>query len=159
VAILVVALATSTAAYILWQQSLWLRQVENLNARAQVDAIGRAAANWAAAILAEDDPTVDHLGELWALPLPPLPAERATLTGTIGDEQAKFNVNDLVREGGDFQHVVAPSACSPRWACPPAAESPPTGLMPTTRFLPAGADGVLHLPTRLSRTEPRFRHH
>ena len=66
VAVLIVALATSTATYILWHQSLWLRQVENLTARAQADTLARAAARWAAVILAEDDAAVDHLGEAWA---------------------------------------------------------------------------------------------
>jgi general secretion pathway protein K len=108
VAVLVVALATSTAAYILWHQSLWVRQVENLTARAQADTIARAAAAWAAAILAEDDPAVDHLGETWARRMPPFPAEGAELTGSITDEQAKFNVNNLAGEGGaDAQQVVA----------------------------------------------------
>jgi general secretion pathway protein K len=100
IAVLVVALATSTATYILWQQSLWVRQVENLADRAQADALARAAASWAAAILAADDPEIDHLGEPWARELPPFPAERAALAGAIGDEQAKLNVNNLAREGG-----------------------------------------------------------
>jgi general secretion pathway protein K len=100
VAVLVVALATSTAAYILWHQSLWLRQVENITARAQADALARAAAAWAAAILAEDDPAIDHLGETWARRMPPFPAEHAELAGSIADEQAKFNVNNLAGEGG-----------------------------------------------------------
>jgi len=100
VAVLVVALATSTAAYVLWHQSLWLRQVENLAARAQADALARAAAAWAAAILAEDDPAVDHLGELWAHRMPPFPAEHGELAGAIADEQAKFNVNNLAGDGG-----------------------------------------------------------
>ena len=96
-AMLVVALAASTATYMLWAESLWLRQVENLVARAQADAVARAATQWATAILAEDDATVDHLDETWARRLPALPAEGATLTGAIADEQAKFNVNNLVR--------------------------------------------------------------
>ncbi|HTO49918.1 MAG TPA: type II secretion system minor pseudopilin GspK [Burkholderiales bacterium] len=100
VAVLVVALATSTAAYILWHQSLWLRQVENITARAQADALARAAAAWAAAILAEDDPAIDHLAEAWARRMPPFPAENAELSGAIADEQAKFNVNNLAGEGG-----------------------------------------------------------
>ncbi len=101
VAVLVVALATSTAAYMLWHQSLWLRQVENLTARAQADALARAAAAWAAAILAEDDPAIDHLGETWARRMPPLPGRgHAELAGAITDEQAKFNVNNLAGEGG-----------------------------------------------------------
>jgi general secretion pathway protein K len=96
-AMLVVALAASTATYMLWGQSLWLRQVENLVARAQADSVARAATQWASAILAEDDPSVDHLNETWARRLPPVPAEGATLVGAIADEQAKFNVNNLVR--------------------------------------------------------------
>jgi len=100
VAVLVVALATSTASYILWHQSLWLRQVENIAARAQADALARAAEAWAAAILAEDDPAIDHLGEPWARRMPPFPAEGAELAGHIADEQAKFNVNNLAGEGG-----------------------------------------------------------
>jgi general secretion pathway protein K len=99
-AVLVVALATSTAAYMLWQQSLWARQLENITARGQADAIARAAANWGAAVLAEDNPAIDHLGELWARRLPPVPAEKAQVAGTMSDEQAKFNVNNLAREGG-----------------------------------------------------------
>ena len=98
-AVLVVALATSTAAYMLWNQSLWIRQVENLAARAQTDALARAAASWAAAILAEDDQAIDHLGEPWARRMAPFAAERAELAGAISDEQGKFNVNNLVREG------------------------------------------------------------
>ena len=104
VAVLVVALATSTATYMLWQQSLWVRQLENITARAQADAIARAAASWAAAVLAEDNPAIDHLGELWARRLPPIAAEKAQVAGTISDEQAKFNVNNLAREGGVAPH-------------------------------------------------------
>lgn len=96
-AMLVVALAASTATYLLWAESLWLRQVENLVARAQADSVARAATQWAAAILAADDPSVDHLDETWAHRLPAIPAEGATLTGAIADEQAKINVNNLVR--------------------------------------------------------------
>jgi general secretion pathway protein K len=103
-AVLVVALATSAATYILWQQSLWVRQVENLTARAQADAIARAAASWAATILAEDDPAIDHLGENWARRMPPFPAEQAQVAGAMLDEQAKFNVNNLAREGGAAPH-------------------------------------------------------
>jgi general secretion pathway protein K len=66
-------------------------------ARAQADSVARAATQWASAILAEDDPSVDHLNETWARRLPPVPAEGATLVGAITDEQAKFNINNLVR--------------------------------------------------------------
>ena len=141
VAILIVALATSTASYIVWHQSLWLRQVENLTARAQADALARAAANWAAVILAADERAVDHLGEAWARKLPPIPAERAELTGVITDEQGKLNVNNLVREGDAsaqdvvaFQHLLAalglPTALAEAvvdWIDPDAEITPPNG--------------------------------
>jgi general secretion pathway protein K len=100
VAVLVVALATSTASYVLWHQSLWVRQVENLVDRAQADALARGAASWVAAILAADDPAVDHLGEPWARQIAPFPAERAEVAGAIADEQGKLNVNNLARDGG-----------------------------------------------------------
>ena len=48
-AILVVALAASTAIYLVWQQTVALRQVENLDARAQIREIARAGTSWAAA--------------------------------------------------------------------------------------------------------------
>jgi general secretion pathway protein K len=103
-AVLVVALATSAATYLLWQQSLWVRQVENLTGRAQADTIARAAAGWAATILAEDDPAVDHLGEPWARRAPAFAAEQAQVAGALADEQAKFNVNNLARDGGAAPH-------------------------------------------------------
>ena len=43
--------------------------------------------------------SVDHLGEPWAMRLPPVPVERGELTGRIDDQQAAFNLNNLVRSG------------------------------------------------------------
>ena len=96
VAILIVAMATSAVTYLLWYQSLARRHVENLVARAQADSMARAGAAWAGAILRSDDAKVDHLGEIWAQPLPPFEAEGAILAGSLEDEQGKFNVNNLV---------------------------------------------------------------
>jgi general secretion pathway protein K len=141
VAILVVALAASTATHLLWSSSLWLRQVENLVARAQADAVARAAAQWAAAILAEDDRTVDHFGEPWSRRIPSIPAEGVALAGTIADEQAKLNVNNLVRGGGGspadvvvFQRLLAALGLAPAladavvdWLDPDDEATPPGG--------------------------------
>jgi general secretion pathway protein K len=99
VAMLAIAIATTTAIALVDAQLLRARAYENAAARAQADAIGRAAAQWAAAVLDEDERAVDHLGEAWAHRLPPLPAERATLQGAVADEQARFNLNNLVRDG------------------------------------------------------------
>lgn len=100
IAILVVAIATTAASYMLWYQSLATRHVENIVARAQADAVARAGGAWAAAILNTDDRKVDHLNEIWAQILPPVEAENATLAGGIVDEQAKFNLNGLVGADG-----------------------------------------------------------
>ena len=88
-AILVVALAASAAAFMAWQQQLWVRQVQNLNESAQARAVARAALQWARSILAEDarKDAVDHEGEPWATALAPLPVEGGELTGRILDAQ------------------------------------------------------------------------
>lgn len=99
VAILIVALAASAATYLISRYALALRHVENVAARAQADQLARAAVHWAASILANDDRKIDHAGEIWAQPLPPIPAEDATLEGRIQDEQGKFNLNNLLRGG------------------------------------------------------------
>ncbi|HDH96095.1 MAG TPA: general secretion pathway protein GspK [Proteobacteria bacterium] len=38
----------------------------------------------------------DHLGEMWAFPLPPIPLEGGVIKVTISDETAKINLNRLV---------------------------------------------------------------
>lgn len=100
-AILVVALVASAASFMAWQQQLWVRQVENLNAQAQARAVALAALQWARAGLAQDarEGAVDHLGEAWAQPLTPLPVEGGELTGSVSDQQGRFNLNSLVRDG------------------------------------------------------------
>jgi general secretion pathway protein K len=42
---------------------------------------------------------VDHLGEPWALRLPPVPVDNGELAGQIDDQQGAFNLNNLVRNG------------------------------------------------------------
>ncbi len=98
-AILIVALAATIASGLMWQQSMMMRQVENLAARAQGREVARAAAAWAAVILADDDPAVDHLQEPWATPLPAVDVGEATVSGGLADETARFNLNNLVSEG------------------------------------------------------------
>ena len=98
---LIVALAASTAAFMAWQQQIWVRQVENLRDQAQSQAIARAAIEWARAVLADDarQNNVDYLGEKWATVLVPLPVENGLATGSVADQQGLFNLNNLVRNG------------------------------------------------------------
>ncbi len=99
-AMLVVALATSVAAYAAWQQNLWVRQSENLGNQAQALAVSRAALYFGRLVLVEDlkDPNTasyDHLGESWAKYALITPVEGGSVSGKILDQQGLFNVNNL----------------------------------------------------------------
>lgn len=109
-ALLIVALAATTATYLLWQQSLWTRQVENLMARAKANAIAQAGAQLARGQLNEFADTkiiYQFLGKEL-----PLPAEGASLVGMMIDEQSKFNINNLVY-GNIPASPTAPSPTPP----------------------------------------------
>lgn len=99
-AMFIVAIVATVAAFLALGQQLWLRQSQNLADRAQAEAVRRGALEWAAIILTEDakDNSTDDLAEPWALALPPLPAEGGLVTGNISDAQARFNLNNLLRE-------------------------------------------------------------
>lgn len=98
-ALLIVAIAASTAALMLSQQSAMLDQSSMVVARAQADTYAQAGIDWARGILVEDARTshLDTLDEPWAQPIAALPVERAVVSGRIEDEQAKFNLNNLAR--------------------------------------------------------------
>ena len=108
-AIMVVALAATIAVFMAAQQSTWTQQAGNLAARAQTSALTHAAIDWARGILAEDarNSPVDHLAEPWASRLPAIPVDSATLSGAINDQQARFNLNNLVRNGADSESDIA----------------------------------------------------
>ncbi len=107
-AMLVLAAAATLVAGALWQQNALIRESENELQYAQARWLIRGAIDWAGVILREDARTssVDHAGEPWAVPLadtrlddtdgrPP-----AYLAGAIEDEQAKFNLRNLVSAQG-----------------------------------------------------------
>jgi general secretion pathway protein K len=100
-AISVVALAALVATAIMVSQSTWARQLELNAEHVQARAVLQAGADWARAVLADDRrvSNVDHLGEPWALRLPPMPVENGELVGQIEDQQGTFNVNNLVSDG------------------------------------------------------------
>jgi general secretion pathway protein K len=84
-AMLLVALAASTATFLLWRQQLWLQQVENLASHAQADALARAALEWRR-----------RSGS--AAAIGPFEAAGAVETA-ITDAQGLFNLNNLLRAG------------------------------------------------------------
>jgi len=97
----VVALAALAATAIMVSQSTWSRQVELTAGHAQAQFLMQAGLDWARAVLSDDRRVsdVDYLGEPWALRLPPIPVENGSLTGHIEDEQGKFNLNNLLKDG------------------------------------------------------------
>lgn len=98
-ALLIVAVAASAATLMLAQQSAMLDQTAMVSSRAQAEAYGQAGFDWARGVLAQDVTAVDSLGEGWAQPMAGLPVERAVVSGFIVDEQGKFNLNNLARDG------------------------------------------------------------
>jgi general secretion pathway protein K len=100
-ALLIVALVAVTASALLAQQSQALTRTEAAVGHAQARLYADTALQWARSMLAEDakQNKVDHLGEAWAEGIVALPVENATLSGTITDEQGRFNLNNLVHDG------------------------------------------------------------
>lgn len=97
----VVALATMTATAIMITQSTWSRATELTADHVQAQVLIQAGVDWSRAVLGDDRRAndVDHLGEPWALRLPPMPVENGELAGYIEDQQGLFNLNNLVQGG------------------------------------------------------------
>lgn len=119
---LVVAIAATTAAYLAFDQQIWLRQAQNLTDRAQAEVVRAGAQEWAITILAKDakDSKSDDLTEDWAKALPPLAVEGGQVKGQITDMQGRFNLNNLVRgdapsppDIGAFKHLLQSLSIDP----------------------------------------------
>jgi general secretion pathway protein K len=106
--LLIVAIATSLAAYMAMQQNLWQRQVESQFERAQARQLGAAGIDWARAVLAEDGNgnSVDHEKEIWTLRLPAIPVEGGEVIGTIEDRQGLFNLNNVATNMAQFESLL-----------------------------------------------------
>jgi general secretion pathway protein K len=105
-AVLVVAIVATVATYLALGQQVWLRQTENLNDRAQADSLRQAALAWTGILLMRDDKTIDHLDELWAKQLPPLPAEGGLIVASLRDAQGLFNLNNLIKNDGPSSYDI-----------------------------------------------------
>lgn len=108
-AMLVVALAATTATYALHRQDLALRQLEAARDYEQARWILAGGTHWARAILTEDarSSATDHARELWASGLKATEIEEATLTGSLHDEQGLFNLANLLLDGKPSERDVA----------------------------------------------------
>ena len=102
-AILIVAIGTVIAVNLMWQGTLDMRRAEAALAADQGLMLVQGAEAWAADILRQDlveSPNADHLGEVWATELPPLPVDGGTIIGRLEDLQGRFNLNNLVGPDG-----------------------------------------------------------
>ncbi len=97
-AVLIAAVIAVIAMSMAAEQKLDVRRTANVieGERAYVFALG--VESWVGQILARDkrDNQTDHLGEPWALQLPPITVEGAVVGGRIEDLQGRFNLNNLL---------------------------------------------------------------
>jgi general secretion pathway protein K len=122
-AMLIMALCTVIITGLFWRQHVTIRSVENRLALSQTRWIERASIDWARVILREDarNSTVDHLGEVWALPVAETKMDEtvtggakidtatagASLSGQVVDAQSKLNLKNLLNDGVPNQIEVA----------------------------------------------------
>jgi len=98
-ALLVVALGTILATNLLWMSTLDQRRTAAILATDQALQYVLGAEAWVGDILQqdlEDSPDADHLGELWATEIEPLPIDGGFIYGRVTDLQGLFNLNNLV---------------------------------------------------------------
>lgn len=101
VAMLIAALAAAVAATVFAEQQRWSRNVEFRRDQVQAQALAMAGVQWARQVLDDDArrSDLDHLGEPWALALPPIPVDNGEIRGAISDAQARLNINALGASG------------------------------------------------------------
>ncbi len=98
--ILIVALMTIIVSRLSLMNSLWLMQAQNSAAMVQARQATRAAQVWVSDILEQDKNSFDGQTDDWAQPVIPVPIAWGEMFGWIEDMQARFNINNLVDEGG-----------------------------------------------------------
>ena len=102
-ALLIVAIATTISISISTRLQLDVRRTGNVIAGDQAYLYTLAAESWSKRILKQDreDSEIDHLGEDWAIELPPLPVEGGYIQGRLTDLQSCFNINSLLDTSAD----------------------------------------------------------
>ncbi|MGC2047264.1 MAG: type II secretion system minor pseudopilin GspK [Gallionella sp.] len=113
-ALLLTTLAITIVASLFWQQQVQVRSIENQRMQLQQQWILRGALDWAGLILREDAKysNVDNLDEPWAVSLAETRLDQyiesgqadqdilyTTLSGSISDAQARYNLTNLCPDG------------------------------------------------------------
>src|SRR5438067_11179117 len=94
---LLAAFAAVVTAGVLADQQRWTRNVEHSRDQVQAQATAMAGVQWARQILYDDarSSVIDHLGEPWALSLPPIALDNGEVRGASLDAQSRLDVNAL----------------------------------------------------------------
>ena len=102
-ALLIVAIATTVSITLSTRLQLDVRRTGNIIAGDQAYLYTLAAESWSQRILKQDreDNEIDHLGEDWAIELPPLPLEGGYIQGRLTDLQSCFNLNSLLSSNAE----------------------------------------------------------
>ena len=113
-ALLLTTLAITIVASLFWQQQVQVRSIENQRLQLQKQWILRGALDWASLILREDakHSSIDDLDEPWAVSLAETRLDQyvengraegdiadASLSGSISDAQARYNLTNLCPDG------------------------------------------------------------
>jgi len=97
-AILITLTATAIIVSITHEEAFAIRKTSRIQLMDRAGLYALGLEDWARIFLQKDrkDSNIDHLGEDWAVSIPGLPIENGLLSGFIEDEQAKFNLNNLI---------------------------------------------------------------
>ncbi len=100
-ALLVVMLAASVAVFLLAQQSQALSRTQHATARAQISLYTRPTLDWTRSMLTESLKNAAYVTakQDWSTNLAAQPIEGAVASGYLSDEQARFNLNNLIIDG------------------------------------------------------------
>lgn len=101
-AIVIVALGTVMMTSMLWETHLNQRRTENIVFSDQAWLYAMGGEDWAREILKRDrqNSKSDDRTEAWATPIAGLPIDGGSLSGQMEDLQGKFNLNDMISDGG-----------------------------------------------------------
>lgn len=98
IALVIMTIAVTISANILFRQQLNTRLSSNINNLEQAYLYATGIEDWTRTILARDSeeaPETDNLTEPWATEIPPIPIPGGSMTGRLYDLQALINVNNV----------------------------------------------------------------
>jgi general secretion pathway protein K len=102
-AVMIVSVAAGVAAYLVVNPERWGRQTANMAAIAQAEVTARAAVDWGREIIYDNEKTPGlttvRIGENGPVVINTFPVEDGTLTMSLENAQANFNLNNLVKLG------------------------------------------------------------